>query len=194
MAVKKHFKKVKGKILRIKTKRRGLRHDVSTHHTGSWVRWTPQDSHRAAWIPPDNGRRWSKRRSCTRLHTFVSTRRVVEKDRKGREKKKTLVIEAKTPGPCHKMSTCTVWSSELFLSKPYHQSVHSWPKRNFDGPPFTLTNERGIWHLAPFEQTKQALEPRERNVQTPFLLSQCLKVPYYVNFTSPVFSNDHMSL
>lgn len=38
----------------------------------------------------------------------------------------------------------------------------------FDGPPFTRANERGIWHLALFEQTKQA-RSREKDTSKLFI-------------------------
>lgn len=51
------------------------------------------------------------------------------------------------------MSTSAVSNTDLFLSKPYHQPVNSWVKTNLDVSPFTLTNVRGIHHLALFEKT-----------------------------------------
>lgn len=72
------------------------------------------------------------------------------------------------------MSTSAVSSTDLFLSKPYHPSVNSWLKRNFDAPPFTLTNVRGIHHLPLFEQTSRLWAKWKKFLHSIFTESECL--------------------
>lgn len=68
------------------------------------------------------------------------------------------------------MSTSAVSNTDLFLSKPYHQPVNSWVKTNLDVSPFTLTNVRGIHHLALFEKTSR-LWAKQKKLKTPFSLN-----------------------
>lgn len=60
--------------------------EVGTHRTGSWVRWTLQDSRRAGWIPADTCLHWSTPRSYTQLQVFHVDRQ--DRKRKGDRKKK----------------------------------------------------------------------------------------------------------
>lgn len=61
----------------------------------------------------------------------------------GEKRQNKCVSEVKTPGCFHEVS-----NTDLILSKTYQQPANCCLKKDFDSPPFTLTNERGIYHLA----------------------------------------------
>lgn len=89
-------------------------------------------------------------------HAIAAHRCVCTRGQAGSVTKKTgkkLASEAETPGSHPKMSTSAVSSTDLFLSEPY-RPVNSCIKRNFEAPPFALTNVRGI-QQALFEQTSR---------------------------------------
>lgn len=88
--------------------------------------------------------------------------------------------EAQTPGCCHEMSRSVVSNTDLFLSKPYHQPVNSWLKKNLETPSFTPTNVRGIHDLA-----KNLSHFSKRAKWKKFLNSECLTwlaVTAYMDF------------
>ena len=122
------------------------RGDVGTHHTGSWVRWTLQDSHRAGWNPPDNGPRWSTHRSCTQLHTSTWTDRWERREtgQKHRWAKQSRHLAATMRCQHLHFQTVTSFYQSLIIACSLKWSL--------DSPSFTLSNVRGIHHLVPPEQ------------------------------------------